>query len=177
MGGKEIVELTQKDLKKLLSYNPETGEFFWLEKGSGRNISKQAGHSFKASGELKYRFIMINGKRYLAHRLAWLYFYGEPPINMIDHINGNGLDNRINNLRDVDLSTNLRNQKKARNNTSGFTGVFYNRAIKKWYAQIHINNKTKCLGYFKYKKDAIEARKLANAKYGYHQNHGRSLSG
>jgi len=112
----------------------------------------------------------------MAHRLAWLYTYGSFPNGDIDHINGNGLDNRIANLRDVTRSVNLSNAKKRVDNTTGITGVVKAHTKGKWQAQIGLiatTGKFKYLGTFDEIWDAICARKSADNAYGFNKNHGR----
>ncbi len=92
---------------------------------------------------------------------------------IVDHINHNGLDNTRNNLRVVTNQENLKNMKLKKNNTSGFTGVTWCKKENRWVSQIMINRKTICIGRFSNKEDAIKARKEANIKYGFHENHGK----
>lgn len=110
--------------------------------------------------------MMIDGKNYLAHRLAWFYVYGEWPKNQIDHINRIKTDNRIFNLRDVDNSTNQHNNALRKHNTSGTTGVMNCKSRNCWGAQIYVNNKRIYLGIYKTKEDAILARKKYEASIG-----------
>ena len=94
-----------------------------------------------------YRAISVNSKLYRAHRLAWLYVYGEFPKKQIDHINGNRSDNRISNLRVVSQSGNSQNRRASqKNNQSGYFGV--HACGKKWRAQIRIDKKLTHLGLF-----------------------------
>lgn len=72
----------------------------------------------------------------------------------IDHINGNGLDNRRNNLRLCDNSKNIANSNKQKNTSSIYKGVCWNKRLKKWISQIRFNKKTMHLGVF---HDEIEA--------------------
>ncbi len=111
-------------------------------------------------------------KSYKAHRLAWLYEYGEFPKYHIDHINHNRIDNRIANLREVSRIDNQRNQKKSATNKSGFTGVHWHKQAKKWLASITVNCKTIYLGLYEDKNEAICARLHANRLYKFHANHG-----
>ncbi|WP_292613113.1 HNH endonuclease signature motif containing protein, partial [Nitrobacter sp. 62-13] len=78
-------------VRELLHYDPETGRFTWR---SGQKAGRAAG---SIGG--RYVQIMIGKKNYLAHRLAWLYVHDSPPLEEIDHVNGDPRDNRINNLR------------------------------------------------------------------------------
>ncbi len=94
-----------------------------------------------------YVRIGLNGKTHAAHRLAWLYVYGEFPNKHLDHINGVRHDNRISNLREVSMSGNSRNQRKAHShNTTGFLGV--SRMRNKFSAVICVNGVQKYLGVF-----------------------------
>ena len=120
-----------------------------------------------------YSIIEVNRKSYKAHRIAWLLTYGSWPEDQIDHINGNGLDNRLENLRAVSNGENLRNKKIYKNNTSGTLGVSFDKRCQNYQAKIMINKKYKHLGYFKNKEEAIAARAAANIKYNFHENHGR----
>jgi hypothetical protein len=103
-----------------------------------------------------------------------LYTYGEFPKLFLDHINGDGEDNRVANLREADNAENMRNGRLKASNTSGFTGVWQQRATGNWVAELVYNNKKHHLGVFKTKEEAIEARKAGNIKFGFHKNHGRA---
>ena len=162
--------ITQAELKRQLRYEPETGHFYWLEGGGRRRLGFPAG-SLWSNG---YARIWIDGKDYMAHRLAWLYMYGAFPQNQIDHINGNPLDNRILNLRDVDQAENHKNKRRQSNNSSGVTGVRWNKQAGKWVAYINVDGKQIYFGLFEDFFEAVCARKSAENKYGFHENHGRS---
>lgn len=160
---REISMITQKELKKLVYYNKKTGELIW--KKIGRKYCRQ--YEGKVVGSISkggYMETKIKGKNYKVHRLIWLYVYGEFPKLVIDHINNIKTDNRIKNLRDVDESTNARNRGLKSNNTSGYRGVNKDNR-NHWIARITHNFKRIYLGYFKYKKDAIKARREAEKKY------------
>ena len=165
----ELQMLIQSELKRLLHYDPNTGIFTRLvEVGNSINIGDIAG-TILGSG---YEGIRVLGKSYLAHRLAWLYTHGEWPKNQIDHVNHNKLDNRIINLREVTQQENTKNQALYKNNKSGVAGVHWCKISKKWVVQVGIRKKRIKLGYFLDKFEAICARKSAEKKYGYHENHG-----
>jgi len=85
--------------------------------------------------------------------------------NEIDHINGDKLDNRRENLRSATRSQNKMNSGKPKNNTSGYKGVCWYKRGNKWRAQIGINGKLKHLGYFEDKEEAAKAYKKAAEKY------------
>lgn len=164
-------ELTQETLKEILHYDPDTGIFTWLiSKGTAKK-GNVAGNICNQRGK-KYRTIMINYKTYYAHRLAWLYVYGEFPEKDTDHINGDGLYNRIDNLRCVTESENLRNSKLSSRNKSGVIGVSWEKLVSKWRVKIGVQGKNICLGFFRDLDEAIKVRKAAEIKYEYHPNHG-----
>jgi hypothetical protein len=99
--------------------------------------------------------------------------HGEFPTYQIDHIDGDGLNNRLENLRDVTQLENLRNMTLYRNNTSGRIGVCFVKREGKWCAQIGTKSGSKHLGHFSNFDDAVTARKAAEVELGYHENHGR----
>jgi hypothetical protein len=97
-----------------------------------------------------YRTIGIGGKRYLAHRLAWLYVHGEWPADQIDHVNMDRSDARMCNLREATAAQNKRNTGARSHNRSHLKGVEFNtrRKIKRWYAVIRSDGKRNFLGSF-----------------------------
>ena len=161
--------LTYEQIAKVLSYNSRNGKLTWTDRAKNRFIGKTAGSRTKSG----YTELSCKGHRLYAHRVAWLLFYKKWPDAQIDHINGIGSDNRITNLREVTNRENHRNSKRHVDNSSGVQGVYWNRRAKKWQAYICIDYKQKYLGVFEYLVDAEAARKEAEAKYGFHRNHGR----
>ena len=104
--------LTQARLKEVLHYDPETGAFTWLQCPPGRaRVGAQAAVNVDTNG---YRRVQVEGVRYRAHRLAWLYVTGRFPAEEIDHINRDPSDNRIANLREVTRKQNNENKKYRR---------------------------------------------------------------
>ena len=161
--------MTQEKLKEIVDYNEDNGVFYWKKStGSRAKIGCKVG-SITQSG---YVEMMILGKRYLAHRLVWLYKFGEIPKKHIDHINQNKTDNRITNLREVTSAENNRNAVRSKSNTPGVNGVCYDKQNKKWVASITVDYKYINLGRFKIKEEAMIARLQANIKYGFTENHG-----
>lgn len=135
--------MDQSRLKKLLSYDPETGEFVRIAKVKGVVLGSVAGSLMKHG----YVSIGIDGKEYTAHRLAWLYMYGYWPGGYIDHINGCRSDNRIANLRDVSQAVNMQNVYEAKSNSkTGFRGVSWHAQRKKFTARIKANGRYLSLG-------------------------------
>jgi len=145
--------MTADDLRNLLSYNPDTGEFIWITRPSKAvKVGAIAGVIDKKG----YRTIGICGKVYKAHRLAWMHTYGYWPKGLIDHINGQKSDNRISNLRDVFFDGNSQNIRKPnKRNKSGYLGVIFFQ--NKWRASITINSKTRCLGDYNTPEEAHAA--------------------
>lgn len=96
-----------------------------------------------------------------------------PDGYQVDHINGIRSDNRIENLRIVKNSENSKNQKRKSTNKSGMTGVSWDTQTQRWRAHITVNGKMISLGRYIHKLDALTARKNAEIKYNFHENHGR----
>lgn len=153
--------LTQERLKELLSYDPESGIFRWTTENKN-------GLQFQPAGFVNsygYVHIWISGKRHLAHRLAWLYVFGEFPVGVIDHINRNKADNRLCNLREVSQRENLENVVKARrNNKSGLLGAYFDTCKGRWVARITVKGRKVRLGYFGSAEDAHSAYMAAKRK-------------
>ena len=176
---------TQEFLQTILAYDKDTGEFTWKHRAPetfqgdrDRQIAaakvfngKLAGKSPKANSN-GYYALGINGKVWRAHQIAWCWYHGEWP-NRIDHIDGNGLNNAIANLRNITPRENSRNLSKPKNNSSGVIGVSYMPKKDKWQAYINGENGRIALGIFKTKDEAIAARRAAEIKHGYHENHGQ----
>ena len=163
--------ITVEELKLLLDYDASTGLFVWK---SDRTTTVKKG-DIAGTNSYGYLVITIGGKRYSAHRLAWLYITGSHPIDQIDHVNGIRDDNRFLNLREVTNSENAKNSKHRINNTSGHIGVGFEIRGCKWVAIIKVEGKIISLGRYTDKNEAVEARKKAEIKYGFHANHGRRI--
>ena len=147
--------LTALQLQKLLDYNPDTGLFLCR-----RNPSKIKGR-LTTNG---YRQISVNNERFAAHRLAWLYVYGQWPESQIDHINRIKDDNRIVNLRPATPKQNNENRGLPRKNKSGCNGVRPSITDNRWVSEIGHFGKTVHLGTFASKDLAIAARLAAESR-------------
>lgn len=168
---------SQKEIKKLFYYDMCTGDLIWkVDRGGNKVRGLIAGASHK-NRKGYYQEVSINMSRYQAHCLIWIYLYGRIPKNkQIDHINHNGLDNRLCNLRLVSDIENRRNRTRYSNNTTGHIGVSWSKKNSKWQAYISYKKKIVNLGYFVNKEDAIKERELAEVKYKYHANNGKDVA-
>lgn len=158
--------ITQKKLKELMHYDPETGIFVWRKRRSGVLRKDLLAGCCVATG---YIVLFIDGKHYQAHRMAWLYAYGElPPKEMfMDHINRDRADNRLANLRVVTPAQNARNISKSVRNSSGRTGISWHKGKSRWQATIRVDGTLLYLGAHKDINDAIAARVAAEKKHGF----------
>ena len=154
-----------EELKEFLDYNPDTGIFTWKKQVAPNiKVGQKAGvmHSWTY-----YIIITFKNREYYAHRLGYYMYHGIDPLEkLVDHIDGDRSNNKINNLRLASKSENGRNRVNlSSNNTSGVIGVCWDKNAKKWKAYIMINGKTKHLGYFINKEDGIKARREGEIKY------------
>lgn len=129
--------ITQRDVRKLLYYDPQTGNLYW-------KISQTFGK--RKEGDLAgrvlhhgYLAITINSKVYTAHRIIWLYVYGYFPEHQIDHINRKRDDNRLCNLREVTARCNIRNSSLSSLNKTGVKGISWKASKKTWQCTIRVN--------------------------------------
>ena len=179
-------DLTYEYLHSILTYDSETGKLYHKPRPrdmfksdrvwkiwNTRYANQKAGTEYESTKGYWVVQLDIFGKKRKAHRVIWFMQYGEWPKDQIDHINGDSTDNRIENLRDVTHKENSLNRKLPCNNTSGTLGVSFDKKCKKWESYIMVNYTKISLGFFTHKEDAIAARKEAEIKYGFHENHGR----
>jgi len=162
--------ITQKLVKELFHYVPETGELIRLKNAGSAKTGDLAGCLFNTG----YILTSIKGKFYQNHRIIFLYFHGYLP-EQVDHINGIRSDNKIENLRTATHKENMRNHGKHKNNTSGVKGVHWNKREKRWQAQIKADGKLIYLGLFITIGDAEKiVRKKRVELHGEFANHGDS---
>ena len=183
-------DLSYGFVRECFSYDLETGLCHWkvrpihhFKPDSPVNIhgmwnARFAGKIAGAGnpGVNGYLRMTINYKSYSVHRLIWLWMTGSWPKDEIDHINHVKQDNSWCNLREASHQENCKNRPFSSANKSGFTGVVQLKGQRKWVAFIKVNGTEKNLGTFDLIEGAIGARKAANKKYGYHENHGKSIT-
>jgi hypothetical protein len=172
-------------LRQALRHDPESGLLYWRPRTADMFDAKQLGnersalawnrrHAGKAADQVSsndYFTVQLKTRKYMAHRVVWAMHNGAWPDGEIDHINHNRQDNRIQNLRVVSRLENCHNLSKRHDNTTGVTGVYWDKNHEKWYAQIRLGSKTKHLGRYHDKSEAIAARRAAELHLGYHKNH------
>lgn len=148
------VEITAERLRYLLHYDPETGVFRWRVSTSHRMpVGSVAGANSHG-----YTTIGIDGRRYVASNLAWLYVTGDWPITGIDHRDQDKSNNRWGNLRLADQSQNNANSKTRRDSTSGVRGVSWDKEKGKWEAHVGWKGRKHHVGYFDSIEEASKAR-------------------
>ena len=173
--------LTQEIVREFLNYDPDTGKLTWRYRDRRWFNTNRAWNTwnskfarketFCSSGSHGYLQGEILNKKYVAHRVIWLWMTGEWPKEQIDHINHDRTNNKWYNLREVSKLENCKNQ-STRDNVSGCMGVYFHKRTQKWQASIKNDRKRIHLGYFAILEDAIKARKRAEMRYGFHENHG-----
>lgn len=152
--------LLQEILKEWVEY--KDGQLFWRKSPKyDIKIGEQLG-SVRRDGYVEVGF---KGNRYLLHRLIFLYHHGYLP-ELVDHINQDHTDNRIENLREFSKKENVYNTSKVwSHNTSGIRGVSWDTQRSKWSARLKQGDKYLFLGYFSDKESASEARLAAERRF------------
>lgn len=133
-----------EQIRASLSYDPRTGLLTWLPRPDARRPGNEVRFAGKTAGGFDGRYIgvSVDGVKYRAHQLAWCVYYGVWPSGVIDHINGDGADNRLSNLRDVSPEVNQNNLTKPPISKSGIRGVCAHSG--KWTARY----RNQYLGFF-----------------------------
>ena len=160
--------LTYEEVAELLEYRPDVGGSCLIRKidslsGNGK-VQAHAGDRAGSLHRTGYWHVAVKGKYYKAHRLVWLLINKEWPSKCLDHINGDGADNRIENLRLASHAENNQNTPRIRQNTSGHVGVDFHQRTGKWRARISVAKQVTHLGLFDSKDDAIAAYLEAKTK-------------
>lgn len=151
-----MTDLTPSRLQAIFEYDAEAGTITRTARTESEPRGKVMGFTM-ANG---YRAMLIYGKQYYVHRIAFAIAHGRWPTALIDHINGDPSDNRLSNLREATSRENSRN--RARSADHGAT--FYRR-YGKWRASVSVDGRQKHLGYFATKDEALAARVLAEKQH------------
>lgn len=160
------------ELRLHVKYDPLTGDLFRV--GVRDCHGNWSACNYKITGKTRsdkygYYRVSINGRRYVAHQLAWLYMTGEWP-DTIDHQDGDGSNNKWENLRKTDRHGNMRNLKLRTDNPTGHVGVAIKDGL--YYAHAQREGERLFAGYFKTIDEAIAARATMNKTFEFHENHG-----
>lgn len=183
----ERSDVTPELIRELLDCDYETGALTWrtrplwrfahckhpetqCNRWNGRYAGQEA---FTHVTKRGYREGGLMGTKFFRHRIVWAHYYGKWPKNEVDHIHGKEKGDGIKNLRDATSQQNSQNMKTPNTNKSGQIGVFWDNTANKWGSGIRAEGKYLNLGRYDLKQDAIDARKAAERRYGYHENHGR----
>ena len=150
-----FVDMSDADfIRSILMYDQVTGIFTWSKNARNDVSGRKAGTVCKRG----YVSIGVKGRIFKAHRLAWLYVYGDWPYGQIDHIDGNKSNNKISNLRDVNQSINQQNRYREKSdNKLGVLGVsLWSDGRAGFKSQITVNGRCRYLGTFKTSEEAHE---------------------
>lgn len=148
-------------LKQCLSFNKDEGAFYWAVPRTFKvKVGDRAGSVYKNG----YRYICVDRKDYLEHRLVWLWVHGEWPTVAIDHINGIPSDNRPENLRLANQEQNQQNRSSKSKASSGLVGAHFHKLSGLYSSRIGANKKVFYLGYFKTAAEAHGAYLSAKKK-------------
>lgn len=176
------IELTQEIVKELLHYDPETGHLYWKERDikwfagkdhhpekimRGWNTRYKNKEALAHLNDDGYKTGNILYKFSFAHRIIWLWNFGGPIPKELDHKNKIKTDNRLENLFSSNRSENLKNKGKYKNNTSGITGVLFDKKKEHWCPNICVDGKRIWGKRTKNLEEAIQTRRNLELKYGY----------
>lgn len=137
--------LSAEKARRFFAYDADTGGLAWkIKPGRSIRVGDPAGTEHKGRTT-----VGIDRRMYPIGRLIWLIAYGVWPVGVVDHINGNPLDNRLANLRDVPQRVNVENRRKPTSrNKSGLLGVSWHAGNQAWRATIVARGRQRTIGYF-----------------------------
>ena len=166
--------ITQSELQKYITYDPLTGDMWWIKSNS---IRVKVGSPVSGKSVRGYKRAQINHIRYKAHDLAWLYMTGSFPENIIDHKDCNPENLQWDNLREATQQQNCANRSMSKNNTSGAKGVTWNKKERRWYARVGVEGKRVTVGTFEdFFSAAASVRKFREKAHGAFANHGEAAT-
>lgn len=158
-------------IKELLEYNAETGKITWrVRRNQYALAGSEAGCISDCRGK-SYLRIRVDDVMIMAHWVAWAIYHGEWLTTGIDHIDGNGLNNIITNLRSAPQSINNKNAAIRKDNKTGVSGVTTRGS--RFIPNIRVDGKQIWLGSFSTLREAAKVRRDALLSHGFHENHGR----
>ena len=180
-------------LRKLIDYDPISGAMVWKPRSpdvfnvtASRYSTAVACKTWNTKNAGKPAFVRLHGLRHLsgtlfgelqlAHRIAWALHYGVRNFGILDHMNGDGRDNRIRNLRLASVEINTQNAFQRDDCSSGVTGVHWHvgkYGQPSWVARIQCGKKRVFLGQFLVFEDAAQARREAEIRLGFGPVHGK----
>ena len=149
-----LSDLSAEYVRTLFDYCPETGVLRWRRRPDKSSLwnskcaHKEAGAVYRPSPTRTYRTVAVDYRKYLVHRIIWLHVHGQWPDGEIDHADGDGLNNRIANLRLATRTQQLANSHRGRRNRTGFKGVSWNTQRQRYQAKIQRERKVRHLGFF-----------------------------
>lgn len=149
-------DLSYEEAKEIFDCDFEKGILYWKEdsKIKCRHTTKYGNIASRKERKSRYDRVYLNDASYMAHRIIWTLHTGRVPIGVIDHINGDGHDNSISNLRDVTPMINCHNRVEHRNGER--IGVYFHPRNKRWWASIMADNVRYSLGYYDTEEEAQE---------------------
>lgn len=151
----EAFAMDVAELRRVLDYNRESGEFRWLKKLSNRALAGSVAGTLEGYGYIQ---ILIHGTLVKAHRLAWVFAYGQWPSGLIDHVNGNRADNSLLNLRDASRLVNQQNLRSApKNSSTGILGAHIATSGKPFRSRIRVDGKERHIGKYETAEQAHAA--------------------
>lgn len=161
-------------LKSKLIYEPDTGRILFNRPITSKKYGKEAGYEQKGPSGKTYRRIFVGGIWTSAHRVAWALYHDRdiPEGMVIDHIDGNGLNNRICNIKLVVPADNSINKKLYANNQVGITGITFVSRLNQFRVQGKRKGYPGISQYFDSLLDAVSARKSWERRSAFHENHG-----
>lgn len=167
------------DLRTQFEYEPESGRLQYRSKFSKKRAASSEAGTIVEKHNICYRHVRVQyplgkGRNILAHRVVWKLMTTQEPPEVIDHIDGNGLNNMWDNLRDGSGCVNERNMRMSARNTSGFCGVVFTKG--RWEARVGLDGRQLNLGAYETKQEAAQVARDFRLQNGYTERHGLTKS-